>query len=146
MARETGYLYDSAWVFKTSGAIAASAAVATIIDTGSATAQVRGDVVIEVTAMDIVGNDERYEIVLQGSPDAAFGTDTNIHDIAMISLGPKETKITDSNKDDEETSRYIMPFTNCPFGTVYRYLRLYTVCTGATASITYSARASLMKY
>lgn len=144
MARETGYLYDSDLVLKASGAITASAAAGTIVDLGSATAKVRGDIVIEVTAIDIATNDETYDIVLQGSPDAAYGTAGNIHEICAIHLGAKETKRTDSDKDDV-IGRYILPFTNTPYGTPFRYLQLYTVVGAAGSSITYSARMSLMK-
>lgn len=131
--------YDSELALKAAGVIGASAAVATIVDAGDG--EFKGDIVIDVTALEIASNDEIYDIVLQGSSDSDFGTDTNIEDIAQISLGCAETKRTDSNKDDA-TGRYTIPFSNWRNGTKLRYLRLYTVVAGTIASgggINYSA-------
>jgi hypothetical protein len=131
------FTIDDNLAMKASGAVAASAASALILDLGDGL--VEGNIVIDVTAIDIVGNDEMYDVVAQLSPDAAFGTAGNIAEKCAISLGAKETKRTDCDKDDV-IGRYILPFDNCINGTIYRYARLYTVCVGATASITYAAR------
>jgi hypothetical protein len=138
MTQEANYMYDTLLVLKAAGLIAASAAVATIVDTGG-TGHFSGEIVIDVSALEIASNDEIYDIVLQGSPDAAFGTAGNIQELAAISLSAKEVKRTDSDKDDV-IGRYIMPFRNEFAGTNYRYLRLYTVVAGAVATgINYAA-------
>ncbi len=131
---------DDGLVLKASAAVVASAAGSLILDLGDGLVQ--GNVVIDVSAMDIVGNDEIYDIVVQLSPDAAFGTAGNIEERCALSLGAKETKRTDSDKDDV-VGRYILPFDNEINGTTYRYARIYTVEAGATTSITYAARLCL---
>lgn len=100
--------------------------------------ETRFECLVDLTAFDIVGNDERYEIVVQGSPDDDFGTAANIVELAMLSVGASETKITDSDADDA-VGRYRLFGVNERNGTTYRYLRVYTVVTGATGSITYTA-------
>jgi len=146
MTRETGYMYDSGLVLKAAGLIAASAASATVIDLGSASAIAKGEMVIEVTALEIASNDEIYDIVLQGSTVAAFATDTAITELCAINLSAAEVKRTDCNKDDA-IGRYVVPFTNEQAGTIYRYLRVYTVVAGTIATgINYSARLSVAKF
>ena len=135
------YTYDNNLLLKDAGAVAASAAAtvlsaAKVLDLGAG--EVDGDIVIDVSAMDIVGNDEKYDIVAQLSSDAAFGTAGNIVERCEISLGAKETKITDCDRDDV-VGRYILPFDNVVNGTPYRYLRIYIVEAGATSSINFTA-------
>src|SRR5262245_15239855 len=100
---ETGYTFDVNLQLKDAGAVTSSAAAqvsgsAKIVPVGSGL--FTGDVVIDVSAMDIVSNDEIYDIVLCGSPDSDFGTAGNIVELAQISLGTKEAKRTDSDADD----------------------------------------------
>lgn len=130
------HTYDDDLSLKASAAVTSSAAGSLILDLGIG--EVRGDVVVEVSAMDIASNDELYDIVLQGSPDAAFGTAGNIQELCAISLSAKEVKRTDSDKDDV-IGRYVIPFANRHGETNYRYVRIYTVVAGTTASITYRA-------
>jgi hypothetical protein len=129
------------------GAFTASAAGSDILDMGATNVghnndagpgRVTGDIMIDVTAMDIVSNDEIYDIVLQGSPDALFDTAANVQELAAISLGCSEAKRTDSDKDDV-IGRYKIPVRNEFMETVYRYLRLYVVAAGTTPSITFTA-------
>lgn len=138
----TTRIYDSGLTLKAAAAVTSSAAGSLIIDAGAG--KVMGDLVVDVTAIDIASNDESYYIILQGSPDAAFGTAGNIQDLVMMHLGPKELKISDSDKDDV-IGTYRVPFTNEFNGTNYRYLRIYTALPGSqtTPSITYMARLSL---
>lgn len=130
------HTYDDDLSLKASAAVTSSAAGTLILDLG--TGEVRGDVVIEVSALAIDGNDELYNIILQGSPDAAFGTAANVQELVGISLSAKEVKVTDSDKDDV-IGRYVVPFSNRHGETNYRYVRIYTVNVGATSSITYRA-------
>src|SRR5688572_9089225 len=130
------HTYDAELSLKVSAAVAASAAGTLILDLG--VGETRGDLVVEVTAMDITSNDELYDIILQGSPDAAFGTAGNIQDLMAFNLSAKELKRTDSDKDDV-IGRYVIPVSNRFGSTNYRYVRIYTVVAGTTATITYRA-------
>ena len=58
-----------------------------------------------VRPLEIKDNDEVYDIVIQGSSDSDFGTDTNIVELAAINLSAAEVKRTDCNKDDS-TGRF----------------------------------------
>lgn len=136
------YTFDADLELKDAGLVAASAAAqvdsaAKVLDLGGGL--VEGNIVIDVSALEIASNDEDYDIVAQLSPDAAFGTAANIQDWVTLNLGASETKSTDSDKDDT-TGRYILPFRNEVNGTIYRYLRLYTVVVGTIATgINYKA-------
>jgi len=137
------FTYDEGLVFKTAGLIAASAAVATIIDVGEGVYQ--GVMVLDVTALEIASNDEIYDIVIQGSPDSDFGTDTNIVDLCSITLAAAEVQRTDCNSDSI-VGRHLLPFINMINETTYRYLRLYTVVAGTIATgINYKARAGQIR-
>lgn len=133
---ESHYTLDDNLKMQTAGAVTASAAGTSIRDVGSGF--MAGDLLVEVTAMDIVSNDEIYDIILQGSPDAAFGTAGNIQELMALSLSAKEVKRSDSDKDDV-TGRFVLPFRNQWGATTYRYLRLYIVVAGTTPSINFAA-------
>lgn len=140
--RNKGFTYDNNLLLKDAGLVASSAAAtvasaAKVLDLGSG--HVAGDVVIDVSALEIASNDEIYDIIAQVSPDAAFGTAGNIVERGSISLSAKEVKRSDCDKDDA-TGRYTIPFDNEVLGTTYRYLRLYTVVGGTIATgINYTA-------
>lgn len=147
--------YDALLEMKDDGLVAASAAwqvdsAAKILDLGGGGAaaledgaQVFGNVLIEVSAIEIASNDEIYDLIIQGSPDADFGTAGNIVELAAISLSAKEVKRSDSDADDA-AGRYIIPFTNWRNGTHYRYVRGYTVVAGTIATgIDFTARMTI---
>ena len=134
--------FDAELEFKDAGAVAASAAAtvdsaAKVVNVGSGLFE--GCMILDVTAIDIDGNNEIYDIVVQGSPVAAF-TAAGVVELAAISISAKEAKRTDSDKDDD-VGRYKIYFDNESNGTFYPYLRVYTVCAGAGIStgIDYSA-------
>jgi hypothetical protein len=139
--RPTG-TFDSDLEFKDAGLVAASAAAtvdgtAKVVDVG--TGLFRGCMILDVSALEIADNDEIYDIVVQGSSDSDFGTDTNIVELAALNLSAAEVKRTDCNKDDS-TGRYKIYFDNENDGTYYRYLRVYTVVAGTVATgINYTA-------
>jgi len=142
MARRD-FLRDDNLSLKAAGLVAATAAGSLVLDLGAGL--VEGNALIDVTALEIASNDEKYDIVIQLSPDAAFGTAGNIQDTSSLSLSAKEVKVTDSDKDDT-TGRYILPVSNEVAGTVYRYMRIYTVVAGAIATgINYSATLCPLK-
>jgi hypothetical protein len=139
--RPTG-TFDSDLEFKDAGLVAASAAAqvdsaARVIDVGDGL--FRGCMIIDVSALEIASTDEIYDIVVQGSPDSGFGTDTNIVELAALNLSAAAAKRTDCNKDDS-TGRFKLYFDNENNGTYYRYLRVYTAVAGTVATgINYSA-------
>lgn len=135
------HMFDKTLEMKAAGNIASSAAVATIIDLGPGVGHRIGKVVIDATVVDITDDDEIYDIVVQGSPDAAFGTAANIVELGAISLGAAPGKRTDSDRDDTAGRRSILFENLDENGTPLRYIRLYTVVAGASpAGINYSAR------
>ena len=115
MSYINAHLTDSDLVLKAAGLIAASAAATPKLSVGAY--PVRGDLVIEVTALEIASNDEAYTLVLQGSPDSDFGTAGNIKELCALHLGAKETKLTDSDLDDA-IGTFVVPLSPISFGSV----------------------------
>lgn len=131
------YTYDSLLQLKDAGLVAASAAAevdssAQVLDLG--TGRVDGVVVIDVTAIEIASNDERYEIYAEVASETAF--DTTNQPAGSIQLGALEVLGAGSSHFlvDSTTGRYEMPISNERQGTQYRYLRLYTVVAGTIAT------------
>lgn len=134
-------LHDDALIMKSAALVAASAASATIIDTGPGIGHRVGVVHVNITAIEIASNDEYYSIYVQGSSDSDFGTAGNIVDLACIEVGAKEIKRTDSDRDDAVGNRRVYFDNLDESGTPLRYLRVYTVVAGTIATgINYSAR------
>lgn len=135
-------IFDADLEFKDAGLVAASAAAqvdsaAKVVDVG--TGHFKGQMIVDVSALEIASNDELYDIVIQGSTVAAFATDTAIVELAALNLSAAEVKRTDCNKDDA-IGRFKLFFDNENNGTYYRYLRVYTVVAGTIASgINYAA-------
>ena len=131
-------MIDSTMILKDAGLVAADAAgtvdgSAKVADVGAGL--VEGNLVVDVTAIEIASNDERYAIKLQGSSKADFA-DT-FEDLAILELGAHEVLGGDQ---DSEAGRYVIPFRNERKGTVYPYLRVYTDVSGTIATgINYSA-------
>lgn len=132
---------DSALALKAAGLVAASAAGSLILDVGDG--YVKGVLMANVTALEIATGNEFYGLILQGSPDAAFGTAGNIVELAQISIGAKGARLSDADKDDT-VGLYEMLVHNRWNGTTFRYLRIYTVVAGTIATgINYDARLSV---
>lgn len=127
------YDFDADLLLKDAGLIAASAAAQVagspkVLDVGPA--RMDGVVVIDVSAIEIASNDEEYDIILQGCALADFSS--GIESLAQMNMGA--TEVRQGGAKDSETGRFEMLFTNEQDGTVYRYLRLYTVVAGSIAS------------
>jgi hypothetical protein len=136
------FTFDAELEFKDAGLIAADAAatvdsVAKIVDLGEGL--VEGNLIIDVTAIEIASNDERYEIQMQFSDSSSFAS--GVVGGATQVLGALEVLIgTDT---DSTTGRYVLPFRNEVNGTWYRYARVYTNVAGAIATgINYVAWAA----
>jgi len=128
---------DTDLEMKDAGLVAASAAAqvdsaAQVLDLGAGF--VSGNVVIDITAIEIADNDEIFDIVFQLTNTAAFATDTAIVDRCSMTFCAKEVQRTDCNADSV-IGRYILPVDNEIAGTVYRYARLYTVCAGTVGTV-----------
>lgn len=135
------YVFDSALEFKDAGLVAADAAAevdasAKIVDLGAKF--FRAAMVIDVSAIEIASNDERYDIIVQLSSSATFAS--VILDRATLPLGCLEALPGDQ---DSTVGRYILYFDNEMDGTIYRYARVYTDVTGTVATgINYTAWAA----
>jgi len=128
---------DSTLSLKAAGLVAASAAGSLIVDLGDGYS--KAVLLAKVSALEIASGDEFYSLILQGSPDAAFGTAGNIVELAQFSLGAKGPRLSDADKDDT-TGVYDWPVHNRWNGTNYRYVRIYTKVAGTIATgINYEA-------
>ena len=138
MARKNFTLDDSGLTIKAAGLVGASAGGSVIADLGEGF--VEGNILIDVTALEVDTGDESYDIILQLSPDSDFGTDTNIVEKVGINLADATQKRSDANADDV-VGRYVIPFNNLYGTSYYRYARIYTVVGGTVVTgINYSAR------
>lgn len=141
MPGQNAKVADSSLELKAAGLVAASAAGSLILDVGDG--YVEAHLIANVTALEIATGNEFYSLILQGSPDAAFGTAGNIVELAQISIGAKGARLSDADKDDA-VGVYDLPVHNRWAGTNFRYLRLYTVVAGTIATgINFSARLSV---
>lgn len=135
--------FDYALRLKDAGLIAADAAAtvggsAAILDLGAA--RVDGCVIIDISAIEIASNNERYDIAIQFSTSASFAS--AIVSGPCLPVGALETLI--GADTDTAVGRYELPFTNELNGTCYRYMRLYTDVSGTIATgINYTANAVL---
>jgi hypothetical protein len=132
MGQYSNYTYDDALSLKDAGLVAASAAEATILDLGAGF--VEGDVVIDVSAIEVATGDEKYTVHLEGSNVAAMTSGSVT--LANIPLGIA-TAPADATTG---TGRFVLPFRNEQNGTLYRYVRIYTTVAGNIADgINFSA-------
>lgn len=137
-SRETK-TFDASLEMKDAGLVAASAAAQVdssnkILDAG--VGRFKGELVIDVTAIEVASGDEGYSIEVQGSNSSSFASGN----VALAELQLGDTSVTNESADSS-TGRYILPFTNVGVdGTRYRYIRVYTRVVGTIATgINYSA-------
>lgn len=143
------YPYDADLQLKDAGLVAADgaatvASVAKIIDLGDV--DVKGDLVIDVTAVEVATGDEGYLIILEGSDSSDFSTGTpRILPLCIAAMGDSTT-IPGAGATDTSTGRFVLPFTNNVNGTRSRYVRIYTDVQGTIATgINFSAYLSNLK-
>jgi hypothetical protein len=131
-------MIDFEHILKDAGLVAADAAgqvdgVDQVISLGAGL--VEGKVIVDVTAIEIADNDEKYTIKLQGSSSATFAS--AIEDLAILELGAQEVIGGDQ---DSTTGRYKVAFRTEKNSTIYPYVRLYTNVAGTVATgINFSA-------
>ena len=124
--------YDDALNLKDAGLVASTTTESTILDIGAGF--VDGLLVVDVSAVETATGNEYFTICLEASNVAAM-TSGSV-DIMRKSMG----NIVAPGDAVTATGRFILPFCNEVNGTLYRYVRLYTVVAGTIASgINYSA-------
>lgn len=135
------YIFDANLELKDAGLVAADAAgavdaVDVIRDIG--TGHFQGVCVIDVTAVEIADNDERFLVSVQGSNSSTFAS--GIVDLGEMAFGALEVIGGDA---DTTVGRYELPFSNRKNDTYYRYIRLYTDVNGTVGTgINFSAFVS----
>lgn len=131
------YTYDSTQVLKAAGLVAADAG-GTILTVGDAV--FRGVAVVDVSAIEIASNDERYVLVMQGSTSATFASD--VQNLAALELGA--AAVRSGGAIASTVGRYELPFINEQNGVTYPYIRIYTDVSGTIATgINYAAWVGL---
>lgn len=126
------YVFDSRLELKDAGLVAASAGAtvdgsAKILDLG--TSYVSGDVVVDITAIEVASGNELYEIEWQLSSSSTFASAINV--AAVLKLG--DSSVTGGSADNA-TGRHILRVSNEFNGTVFQYARLYTRIAGTIAT------------
>lgn len=134
---------DALLALKASGAVTTNTADSVIVDLGAG--KVLGELVVDITAIDVASADEVYHVRLQGSASPTFASD--IVDLAVLRLG-STVGVGGGVDNASVAARYLVPFTNEIVKTAgaapinYRYVRMYTTVGGTSPSITYSSRLS----
>lgn len=124
--------YDHAMLLKAAGLVAASAAGSVILDLGDGLME--GDLVIDVSALEVATGDEIYTISLEGSTVAAMTSGSVELTRTIFGNNPAPADA------DTATGRTVVPFRNELNGTLYRYVRINTIVAGTIATgINYSA-------
>ena len=131
-------LYDADLVLKTSGAVT-SDTNHTAVNLGARAGVFK--VVIIITAIDVANADEKYEILLQGSPDGG----TTYYNLAQVTFG--DTSVLYGDDPDTATGVEVfyaanerrVPSAVSGRADVLEDVRLTTQVTGTSPSITYEA-------
>ena len=134
------FIFEPALQLKDAGLVAADAAAtvsasAKVIDLGAA--RTDGRVIVDITAIEVADNNEKFDIITQFSNSSTFATGV-VNGPALVTGALEVTKAS----ADTAVGRYELPFTNEVGGAVYRYMRLWTEVTGTVGTgINYAAFA-----
>ena len=122
----SSFQYDDATALKDAGLIDATTTGSTILDIGKG--MVDNVLVLDVSAVEVATGDEKYTTHLEGSnvADMSSGSVT----LANIPMG-NATAPADAATG---VGRFVVPFRNEQNGTIYRYVRLYTLVAGTVAT------------
>jgi len=130
-------MFDYEAILKDGGAVTSSGygtvdSEAAVIGLGSGL--VRGNLVIDISAIKISAKDEKYVFHLMGGMDENF--------IGEVSLASKEIGAHGvlEGSVDAKLSRLVIPFMNEERGIVYPYVRIRHAISGTSPSIDYQAR------
>lgn len=129
--------YDNALLIRAlAAAITSTETGSVILDLGDGLFD--ANLIVDYSAMDKVTGDEGYHFMLEGSPDATFGTAGNIMNVAQLLIGGA-TATAPNGAADAASGRLCIPFRNERNGVLYRYVRLYTKLSGTSPSIVFMA-------
>jgi hypothetical protein len=128
--------YDAQMLLRVAATVAATD-TGTLIVNLDGVGMLDGNLVLDITAMKVSALDEFYQVILQGSPDANFGTPANITVLATQRLGSAAGAAPLGTSDTP--GRYLVPFRNERNGVTFRYLRLQVVLGGTAPSLSYTA-------
>jgi len=134
--------YDHSLLLHDGGAITSSAAgevggSARVLDLGAG--KVEGDIIVDVTELDVDSNNEIVTIGVQISDTANFGS--AFYQVASLAVGDASPLAGDT---DMTTGRYVIPFNNMiANGVTKRYLRLYFTVAGTVAGFNCTAYLAL---
>lgn len=120
------FTYDDSLSLKDAGLVASTTTESTILDIGDGL--VDGFLVLDVSAVEVATGDEKYTVHLEGSNVAAMSSGSVT--LANIPLG----NLTAPADAATGTGRFAVPFRNEQNGTVYRYVRVYTLVAGTIAT------------
>lgn len=132
MGQYSNYTYDTDLELKAAGLVAASAD-GSILDIGAGF--VDGDIVLDVSAVEIATGDEIYTISIEMSNVAAMtsGSSCAAKKVFGNLVVPMDAALSTAG-------RYVVPFRNEEGGTLFRYVRLSTLVAGTIATgINFSA-------
>lgn len=137
-ASQNSYTLDAEYLLRTFGAQTTSG-----LGTGNQSvdfggAYYKGEIIIDVAAMDVVSTNEIYDIIFVLTNTAAFSDNDDLYERISISLGAAGAKRTSANADSV-VGRYTLGLDNEMAGTIYRYGRIQCVIGGTTPSISYQA-------
>ena len=90
--------------------------------------------VLDVTALDIVSNDESYTFLLQGSNGSNMAAP--LENLAQVTLGA--TEVRPGGARDSVVGQYIIPCSTI-MQAEYKYVRLNVIIAGTTPTITFDA-------
>lgn len=100
---------------------------------------VEGDVIIDVSQLDVDTGNEMVTIGVQISSSATFASDN--YQVACIQIGDAAALAGDT---DMTTGRYVLPFNNMiADGTTKRYMRIYFTIAGTVAGFKCLAYATV---
>jgi len=126
MSTYSNFTYDASLSLKAAGLVASTTTETTVVDLGAGF--VDGNLVIDVSAVEVASTDEIYLICLEGSNVAAMTSGSVC--LAQIEMG-NATAPADA---DTGTGRFVVPFRNEQNGTIYQYVRIYTEVAGTIAT------------
>lgn len=141
------YTYDNSLLFKDSAAQTSSgawqvSAANKIIDTNNGASgnpsRFEGVMVCDISAIDTVTGDEYYNLLIQASSSSSFAS--NVFNVGGTLIGGASVAGVPTVVP---VGRVEIKFSNEFQGTVYRYLRGYTVIGGTTPTITFAAFAAI---
>lgn len=120
------YTYDTLLNLQDAGLVAASANGDYILDLGAGLFD--GNLVVDVSAVEVASGDEIYDIHFEGSNVAAM-TSGSV-DLGQLAMG----NAPDPADADTGTGRFTIPVRNEQNGTLYRYVRLRIIVAGTVAT------------